>query len=150
MYATIETMLADALIDAFSISTRMQLLWFGARIASITKTDAAHTVKYTMIQSIDRIIFVQMQKGDRMRLIDADALIKKYDLHIVIGAGDNICIDIADIAKAPTVDAVEVVRCKDCRFYSKYTVSCSFVTADANWYEDDFCSYGERTCHDKN
>lgn len=63
-----------------------------------------------------------------MRLIDADALIKKYDLHIVIGAGDNICIDIADIAKAPTVDAVEVVhgrwiaeseesiRCSECCF----------------------------------
>lgn len=44
------------------------------------------------------------------RLIDADAPIKRYDLHIVIGAGDNICIDIADIAKAPTVDAVPVVH----------------------------------------
>jgi hypothetical protein len=43
-----------------------------------------------------------------------------------------------------TIDAVPVIRCKDCRFYNKDTVSCSFVTADANWYEDDFCSYGER------
>ncbi len=44
------------------------------------------------------------------RLIDANALIENRDIHIVIGAGDNICIDIADIAKAPTVDAVEVVH----------------------------------------
>lgn len=41
-----------------------------------------------------------------MRLIDADELISNQDLHIVIGAGDNICIDIADIAKAPTIDVV--------------------------------------------
>lgn len=39
-----------------------------------------------------------------VRLIDADALIANEDLHIVIGAGDNICIDIADIAKAPEID----------------------------------------------
>ena len=43
-----------------------------------------------------------------MRLIDADALIENRDIHIVIGAGDNICIDIADIAKAPTIDAEPV------------------------------------------
>ena len=38
----------------------------------------------------------------------------------------------------------EVVRCKDCRFWHKETVSCEFVTADTNWYAEDFCSYGER------
>ena len=43
-----------------------------------------------------------------------------------------------------TEDAVPVVRCKDCRFWHKDTVSCEFVTADTNWYEEDFCSYGER------
>lgn len=48
--------------------------------------------------------------ANEKRLIDANSLINNYDLHIVIGAGDNICIDIADIAKAPTVDAVEVVH----------------------------------------
>lgn len=48
------------------------------------------------------------------------------------------------IHKAPSVDAVEVVRCKDCRFWHKDTVSCEFVTADTNWYAEDFCSYGER------
>ena len=43
-----------------------------------------------------------------MRLIDADALINDRENFIVIGAGDNICIDISDIAKAPTIDAVPV------------------------------------------
>ena len=43
-----------------------------------------------------------------MRLIDADALINNRDIQINIGAGDNICIDIADIAKAPTIDAEPV------------------------------------------
>ena len=43
-----------------------------------------------------------------MRLIDADALINDRGNFIVIGAGDNICIDIADIAKSPAIDAVPV------------------------------------------
>ena len=43
-----------------------------------------------------------------MRLIDADALINDRGNFIVIGAGDNICIDIADIAKDPTIAAVPV------------------------------------------
>lgn len=43
-----------------------------------------------------------------MRPIDADALINDRENFIVIGAGDNICIDIADIAKAPTIEAEPV------------------------------------------
>lgn len=43
-----------------------------------------------------------------MRPIDADALINDRENFIVIGAGDNICIDISDIAKATTIDAVPV------------------------------------------
>ena len=43
----------------------------------------------------------------------------------------------------PTVDAVVVVRCKDCRKFKTY--ACRMV---ASGY-DDFCSYGERK-DDKN
>jgi hypothetical protein len=47
-----------------------------------------------------------------------------------------------------TVDAVEVVRCKDCKHYSKDGIWCDMNSKDRNewfnWYEDDFCSYGER------
>ena len=43
-----------------------------------------------------------------------------------------------DIEAAPTVDAVPVVRCRDCRNFKTY--GCRMV---ASGY-DDFCSYGER------
>lgn len=50
-----------------------------------------------------------------MRLIDADALLKKLD--------DSIWYNVADfneawyaVDHAPTVDAVEVVRCRDCKY----------------------------------
>ena len=43
-----------------------------------------------------------------------------------------------DIEAAPTVDAVPVVRCRDCRKFKTY--DCRMV---ASGY-DDFCSYGER------
>ena len=43
-----------------------------------------------------------------------------------------------DIEAAPTVDAVPVVRCGDCRKFKTY--DCRMV---ASGY-DDFCSYGER------
>ena len=43
---------------------------------------------------------------------------------------------------APTVDAVPVVRCKDCKAYEK---DCGYCEAMGFTCEqDDFCSYGER------
>lgn len=57
----------------------------------------------------------------------------------------------------PTIDAVEVVRCKDCRWYKKWkTIGrddgyCGYarMTRDGLQYintnADDFCSYGERS-----
>lgn len=85
-----------------------------------------------------------------MRLIDADALINDRETFIVIGAGDNICIDIADINKAPAVDAVPVVRCKDCKFLWKKNMLCVHpkrlqgMIAFCECEENDYCSYGER------
>lgn len=53
------------------------------------------------------------------------------------------------ILDAPTVDAVEVVRCKECRCDG----GCSIQDA-MNWTPrenigDWFCSYGERRAHEK-
>lgn len=81
-----------------------------------------------------------------MRLIDAKALIENRDLHIVIGTGDNICIDIADIAKATTIDAVAVVRCKDCKYWDDDRRCNGIENGLMRDYTkpDDFCSYGER------
>lgn len=44
---------------------------------------------------------------------------------------------------ADTVDAVEVVRCKDCKKKIEYGFMWCSKT-DVQVQEDDFCSYGER------
>lgn len=46
---------------------------------------------------------------------------------------------------SPTADVVEVVRCKDCKYFDqaeKYC--CDFLTAE----EDGFCRWGERRTDD--
>ena len=102
------------------------------------------------------------------RLIDANALIadiaKRYcepckaegkDYHEVACRAcwvDDMRIEIED---APTVDAVEVVRCKDCKWYQirqfdngtpKYDCRKTHALLDVK--QDDFCSYGERKDND--
>ena len=56
-----------------------------------------------------------------------------------------------DIDEAPTVDAVEVVRCKDCQNWDSETGFCEknskFDHSGLDWdvfNDDDFCSLGER------
>ena len=51
--------------------------------------------------------------------------------------------------KVPTIDAVPVCRCKDCVHWNKDALACDTLpwvdsSEHANWYADDFCSYGER------
>lgn len=67
-----------------------------------------------------------------MRLIDADELMRKYHRTTVWDSW-------LEINNAPTVDAVPVVRCKDCKYWDYgdcYRLELS--------RPDDFCSYGER------
>lgn len=82
------------------------------------------------------------------RLIDADAFIAKYCKEC--GGWCNLkneyCNTVGDFMKAPTVDAVEVVRCKDCKFTegrSKYGWLWCGKWNDAR---DDYgyCYRGER------
>lgn len=52
-----------------------------------------------------------------------------------------------DIESAPTVDAVEVVRCAQCNHFKRNLENdtyCSSVNGLTDPQEDDFCSYGER------
>ena len=71
------------------------------------------------------------------RLIDADVIIEEALTEGVCGY-----IDALQIAMAPTVDAVEVVRCRECKYHNK--PPCP-MRLSFNWTEDnDFCSYGER------
>ena len=82
-----------------------------------------------------------------MRLIDADALIalikKRIKNSMIIGW---LCSIIRD---APTIDAVPVVRCKDCKFgdwdSEPNDAMVCMRTKDGFWRSgNDFCSYGER------
>ena len=82
------------------------------------------------------------------RLIDADKLREKW----IWGSTDRTkkveCIELVDLDNAPTVDAVEVVRCCDCKWYRKpyggKEVLCTFWLDWLPTEEDDYCSFGER------
>ena len=95
-----------------------------------------------------------------MRLVNADALLgeldkyndlsAKYKDDYLYGLQQRLetCIELVE--DAPTVDAVEVVRCKDCRFSDWYTTVngkryCYCMEHGSSGHEEmDFCSYGER------
>lgn len=89
------------------------------------------------------------------RLIDADALLYEYcqanGCNEVIDEVCSNCFMASLIADAPTVDAVEVVRCRDCRHWNPETGFCNlnshFSMDGLDWdmfNDDDFCSQGER------
>ena len=88
-----------------------------------------------------------------MRLIDADDLIKElkqivnteqiFKSFTTWGNAYEDCMTMLD--EAPTVDAVPVVRCKDCKWWETDEVfKC--VAYDAFWVAnpDDYCPWGER------
>ena len=55
-------------------------------------------------------------------------------------------IPVEAVKNAPAVDAVEVVRCKEC--YKRNKSWCPM--RDNGMRENDFCSYGERRADDGN
>ena len=83
-----------------------------------------------------------------MRLIDADALIE----FIVEEAQDLRTLSTKTvgqaISKTPTVDAVPVIRCKDCKYYTgKWCTKFStkqFDINDIRKADNDYCSMAER------
>lgn len=95
------------------------------------------------------------------RLIDANAMRDDwlyngeneyvYDTNAVLDSIDS----------QPTVDAVEVVRCRDCKWYMPGDLFTDIMfchrlkkvngkPAKYNYCADDFCSYGERRDGDGN
>ena len=78
------------------------------------------------------------------RLIDANAFLEKMK------RTSRYSDVVFDVEEMPTVDAVEVVRCRNCIHY--FSRVCLKIYSDGNvsqdaWQErndDDFCSYGER------
>lgn len=61
----------------------------------------------------------------------------------------------AEIAHAPAADVAPVVRCRECKHFNLQTHECEneLLSTDheggasysLNFYDDDFCSYGERS-----
>jgi hypothetical protein len=88
-------------------------------------------------------ISVPTEKGERMRLIDADAI--KYREERGGGGRDfpeNIVTE-DEIAKQPTVAAEPVIRCKDCKHRNRYYCyhpEQKYLAVDIDYY----CARGER------
>ena len=101
-----------------------------------------------------------------MRLIDADALIEdlktqfretrkllkdpentelqRYMMRVRMG---RLVSTVVDINTAPTVDAVQVTRCKDCVYYRQYAdgrYDCDNLYGIADAHKGCFCSRAER------
>lgn len=92
-----------------------------------------------------------------MRLINADALEAKLEeqrkLYIDMdmkGAEHLLVHDVLHhVWEAPTIDAVPVVRCKDCRW--RNTIGCDAYVAAQSVYaceDDGFCKWAERKSDD--
>lgn len=96
-----------------------------------------------------------------MRLIDADNALKAFAVEYkktkeLIDSGETHLENLAEgfteaahIIKyiATTVDAVPVVRCKDCKYYDRgecYHPRHERHLQSIFQEDDDFCSYGER------
>lgn len=85
-----------------------------------------------------------------MRLIDGEELERLFNEQIERGATDAFDAFDDALQDTPTVDAVVVVRCKDCKHYDMGV--CLKIYSDGNvhsaaWQSrrpEDFCSYGER------
>lgn len=82
-----------------------------------------------------------------MRLIDADALDNKLETLMLRyqALGRNQVAEDYNFVRtvlltAPTVDAVEVVRCKDCTQYNGHY--CNYFVETV--LDNDFCSYGAK------
>lgn len=77
-----------------------------------------------------------------MRLIDADAFLER------MSHTDRFFGVVYDINDAPTVDAVPVIRCRECEYAKNAKVNKKgFRICPASHMEivdDDYCSYGER------
>ena len=85
------------------------------------------------------------------RYIDADALIDFIDVGHLRHPSE-LCFSEINVVNlllhAPTADVVEVVRCKDCKYYEQAKVNNKgFLICPASGMEiaeADFCSYRER------
>lgn len=88
-----------------------------------------------------------------MRLIDADALCRRigavYTIAQGCGAQETAVFYKAlqeEVEQTKTVDAVEVVRCKDCKFFHEYEDGETYCEQMGSYgvLPGGFCSEGEK------
>ena len=87
-------------------------------------------------------------------LIDKDELLAtlEQDINVSVTGEENMeavrrCLQeiLDDVKESPVVDAVEVIRCKDCKYYTGYECQRSKVSnIRVITNEDDYCSRAER------
>ena len=87
-----------------------------------------------------------------MSLINREALLsfEKMDADLCATCGEHHTAEdvIMMIKTAPTVDAVPVVRCRECKYRFKNNghdkSGCPIIDNNIWMDDDDFCSHGER------
>ena len=99
------------------------------------------------------------------RLIDADDFIaehcadcKYFNVNGICTKEAPVCGSMMIVAELPTIDAVEVVRCKDCKHYHQYHAGkttdlcewgkCKLINMDVDMPENGYCCFRERKCND--
>ena len=108
--------------------------------------------------------------GRSIRLIDRDELLAtlEQDIDVSVTGEENMeavkrCLQeiLDDVKESPVMDAVEVIRCKDCKYWlphsqfgfdednEEYYDYCELLVPDDDYYAitrkaDDFCSRAER------
>ena len=94
---------------------------------------------------------VSMEKGKKMmvqtahKLIDADVLFSRVTKELGVSTM-YLPIDFQEmIVEQPPVDVVQVIRCKDCKYYEDVApIGCCGAWDAKAVYPDDYCSDGER------
>lgn len=77
-----------------------------------------------------------------MRFIDKEALMKSIQENPAVDGNHRAVQLLECIINAPTVDAVPVIRCRECSYHIPKCTICQFSGMTIT--ENDFCSYGQR------
>lgn len=79
-----------------------------------------------------------IERGDVIKIINHEKIIPLIHREILQ----------EKVKLQPTADVVEVVRCKDCRYYKHTVIGDQMACVRQTAYKKptDYCSYGERKC----
>lgn len=84
-----------------------------------------------------------------MRLIDAGQIVYSWFVEEDGTMSDGITLQ-SIINRLPTIDAVPVIRCKDCKWFGEIGCAIRIVDDSDKPKEDDYCSFAERRSDNAN